>query len=315
MIDFRYHIVSLVAVFLALALGLFLGSTTLQNVALHGITTRVDKVTQEYRDEVNAFNAQSAQVKGDEQFLTALAPFALHDGLIGDTVAIVSMPGVASSVGDTLVTELESQSSATVTARVQIESSLFDPAQSAVLDTLTSRLHVPGVTAAGSSGAERALTQLAAVIGSKPGRPPVPASREQTVLSAYSAASLLSVDGGSGSVRPASLTVVLAPDPSAFPTARQAADDGMVADLATDLSTSSGGSVLAGPVTATNSGGALQIARSAAARPADLATVQGVDTEAGQIAVAFALVEVSDGRSGDFGPGSSTPLPATSPNP
>jgi hypothetical protein len=31
MIDFRYHIVSIVAVFLALALGLFLGSTTLQS--------------------------------------------------------------------------------------------------------------------------------------------------------------------------------------------------------------------------------------------------------------------------------------------
>ena len=30
MIDFRYHVVSIVAVLLALALGLFLGSTTLQ---------------------------------------------------------------------------------------------------------------------------------------------------------------------------------------------------------------------------------------------------------------------------------------------
>ena len=37
MIDFRYHLVSIVAIFLALAVGLLLGSTVLRPYALKGL--------------------------------------------------------------------------------------------------------------------------------------------------------------------------------------------------------------------------------------------------------------------------------------
>ena len=45
MIDFRYHVVSIVAVFLALALGLFLGSTTLQGRVFDDLKGRVHSET------------------------------------------------------------------------------------------------------------------------------------------------------------------------------------------------------------------------------------------------------------------------------
>jgi len=45
MIDFRYHIVSIVAVFLALALGLFLGSTTLQSTVTDNLSKQAKHVT------------------------------------------------------------------------------------------------------------------------------------------------------------------------------------------------------------------------------------------------------------------------------
>ena len=42
MIDFRYHVVSIVAVFLALALGLFIGSTSLRGPVANFINNRTD---------------------------------------------------------------------------------------------------------------------------------------------------------------------------------------------------------------------------------------------------------------------------------
>ena len=51
MIDFRYHIVSIVAVFLALALGLFLGSTTLQSTVTRNLDRQANRVTGEYNNE------------------------------------------------------------------------------------------------------------------------------------------------------------------------------------------------------------------------------------------------------------------------
>ena len=50
-IDFRYHVVSIVAVFLALALGLFLGSTTLQSTVTNQLHHQADLVTRENKQK------------------------------------------------------------------------------------------------------------------------------------------------------------------------------------------------------------------------------------------------------------------------
>lgn len=315
MIDFRYHIVSLVAVFLALALGLFLGSTTLQGTVLNGIDSRVKTVTQEYDTATHNLGQSQQQVAQEEQFLQALAPYAVHDLLALKSVAIVSTPGVDGGTVDAVAAMLQSSAGATIAARVQLETGFFDPSRQTLLSSLSARLHVPGVHVSGGSGAARASAQLAAVLGAKPGRAQVSPSREQSVLSAYDAANLVGVSGGVGNVHPAALTVLLAPGPDTFDAAQRTADDGILVTLATDLAGHSAGTVLAGPAAAaTDPSGALQVVTSAADRPADLATVRAVDTTAGQVSLAFALVEVFDGRSGDFGPGAATPLPTNTPS-
>ena len=54
MIDFRYHLVSIVAVFLALAIGIVLGSTELQGSTIDGLRT----VSNSLRSQLSAVSAE-----------------------------------------------------------------------------------------------------------------------------------------------------------------------------------------------------------------------------------------------------------------
>ena len=54
MIDFRYHLVSIVAVFLALAIGIVLGSTELQGDTIDALRLSSNAL----KSELNASNAQ-----------------------------------------------------------------------------------------------------------------------------------------------------------------------------------------------------------------------------------------------------------------
>jgi len=315
MIDFRYHIVSIVAVFLALALGLFLGSTTLQGTVLNGITNKVNQVTQE-NSRINAeLNATRAQVNTQDQFLQAVAPFAVSNVLPQETVGIVVAPGVDGSVVDA-VEKIIQQAGATVTSRVQLDTNFFDPSQDTLLANLAQRLDPATVTLPNTGGAAQAAALLAAALAAKPSRPAMSQTRIQSILSSYVAAKVLAVNGAIDDVRAANLTVLLAPGPGALLSGHRQADTSLLIGLATALAHESVGAVLGAPLSALASGGVLQEVRSSGQRPDNLATADSTPTIAGQIALTFGLVEVFDGRSGDFGPGSNPPLPAApTPNP
>jgi|SRR5579884_1991637 len=321
MIDFRYHIVSIVAVFLALALGLFLGSTTLQGAVLGNIRQQVHSANLANSRLQQQYDQQRNRATRDEDFINAVAPFAVENRLNPvESVAIVSLPGVDGSTGDA-VSNIVQAAHGTVASQVQLQPGFIDPSsqQQALLESLANRLRPPHVRLpAGGTGSQRAAAELAAVLASKPGRPQVSPAHAQSVLSAFTDAHLISVTGPLANVRPAALTVELVPGPGAVGAGNQQSVATTSLSLAHDLASASVGSVLAGPLSAAEAAnGLLQDEQGSATRPGNLATVRAVDTTGGQVAVVFALVEVFDGRSGDFGPtdGSGNPLPSPSPTP
>lgn len=319
MIDFRYHIVSIVAVFLALALGLFLGSTTLQGAVLGNIRHQVNAAQQQNSNLQNQADQERARAERDEGFISSVAPFAVEDRMTPvESVAILSLPGVDSSTGDNVRSMVQS-AGGTVVSRVQLQPGFLDPSnqQQTLLGTLATQLRPAGVhLPVGGTGAERAAALLAAVLGTKPGHATVSPGRVQSVLSGYAGAHLITVNGSVADVRPAALTVVLVPGAEAAGTGNQQSMSTLSQTLAHRLAQASVGTVMAGPRSAAQaSDGLLQAETGSGTRPRNLATVQAVDTPAGQVSVVFALVEVFDGRTGDFGPGSDTPLPTPSPSP
>ena len=74
MIDFRYHLVSLIAVFLAVALGIVIGTTQLNQPILNDIENQVTELEQDKRSLEDRTQELQTQVDTADSFQEAVAP-------------------------------------------------------------------------------------------------------------------------------------------------------------------------------------------------------------------------------------------------
>ncbi len=125
MIDFRYHLVSIVAVFLALAIGIVLGSTELQGNTIDVLRTSQNSLKNQL-DQSNAERGVAqAQVQNNQTFLTTAEPRLLANALPGDRIVLVTEPGASSSVISG-VKQAATLAGATVTGEVAIQPKFND---------------------------------------------------------------------------------------------------------------------------------------------------------------------------------------------
>lgn len=95
MIDFRYHFVSIVAVFLALGLGVLAGTTVLDRVtvdALRGQVNGLREALDRHRKDVTELQDENAQAR---DLVSALAPRVTEGVLVGMRVLFVTGDGEA----------------------------------------------------------------------------------------------------------------------------------------------------------------------------------------------------------------------------
>jgi hypothetical protein len=314
MIDFRYHVVSLVAVLLALALGLFLGSTTLQGRVFDDLKGRANAVNQQNHVLESQVKAARTQIADGQSFDAALQPQVLSGLLAAQTVAVVSAPGVSGGDRSAITTALQ-QAGAAVTADVRLSSSYIDPTQSAELGQLAKQL--PGKPAAApTSGAAAADAKLADVLVSRSAKTQVSAARISSTLDTFSAGKLLSVSG-STPIRQASLGLLLLPagDTGTPPTTLRSQAEVLLA-LGHDLGTTGAGAVVAGPSTVVGVPGVLDLARSTEAPLIKgVSTVNSDELAAGRIATVLGLEAALNRIAGAYGPGADPPLPSPSATP
>jgi hypothetical protein len=94
LINFRFHLVSLVAVFLALALGVLMGSTVIDRAIVNGLEARIKRVgdrADRTRDENLALKARLDAMEG---YAEQALPLLVGDRLKGVPVAMVAIRGV-----------------------------------------------------------------------------------------------------------------------------------------------------------------------------------------------------------------------------
>jgi hypothetical protein len=318
LIDFRYHVVSIVAVFLALALGLFLGSTTLQSTVTNQLSSQAHAVIKN-NHKLEAINSQlTSSLKGERTLTSALEPYAVADRLTGTTVALVSAPGVQGSVRKALSTTLQ-LAGATVTADVQLQASYLDPTQDAELSMLANELQLPDHQLPAGNGVTQVSSELASVLLVRPGRHPVSRARVDQTLSALSDGNFINVSGSTPD-RPADLAVMLvaAPATSGVAPAIQTQQNTELLALTTDLRAASSGAVLGGPLPVAGvAGSTLAAARADSTLTLNVSTVDfdSADPAAGRIAVVLALSNAPTETVGEYGLGSNPPLPSPSPSP
>ncbi|WP_341466851.1 copper transporter [Actinomyces lilanjuaniae] len=112
MIDFRYHLVSLISVFLALAVGIVLGAGPLQNSLGTALNDQVTSL-RESRNTLNSQLEQTASALNErDTYITQVARSLLPGTLSGQTVAVVMLPGAEEDDADQIVAQLQAAGAA-----------------------------------------------------------------------------------------------------------------------------------------------------------------------------------------------------------
>jgi hypothetical protein len=327
-INFRYHVVSLTAVFLALAVGLVLGSTVLNGPTLDALESRVNTLGRDNSQLREQYALLEDEVEREQDFATEAAPMLLAGELAGRRATLLVLPGgedYAAGVADTLVL-----AGASVTGQVTLTEKFTHPQH-----RLTELLNLadravptsvdPDELPANSDGVESSAALLAAVLFDRadPGGPTptedeeppangepaegdpaggsgegtVPVQDRRTVLAAYAAAEYL--EHSEELSRPADVVVVVA----GLPDSESDADQRNQAMLTTVEQFAEFGPVV---VAASGVAGEGNVVAEVRADPDLVETVSTVDNAAtpqGHIAAGLAVAQHLDGAVGHFGTG------------
>lgn len=321
MIDFRYHVVSLVSVLLALALGLVLGSVVLDDPLVRAEAQRASDLADDRDGAESRARDLRTRLAAERRFGEAVTPRLVAGSLDDRAVVLVVAPGVPRATGAEVADAVRA-AGGTVTGTLVLRDAYVDPSEAPELDALVARLVPPGVELPEGSAGARAAVELASVLlrpadGEEPAEGaggdvsvPDPAGDAATRASVLGGFARMGFVAGADGVRDAADTaVVLAPAPGRTGAAVPEA----VTTLAAALGARGSGTVVAGPPEAARPGGSL-----AAVRAADddaVSTVDTLGTSAGTVGVPYALAERAAGGGGHYGrgPGASGLLPDPTP--
>lgn len=322
MIDFRYHLVSIVAVFLALAIGIVLGSTEFQGPAIDGLQA----VSNSLENQLNAARAQrdsyQAQAGAEGQFLQSAEPRLLAGLLNGDRVVIVTEPGAQGSVVDG-VKQAAALAGATVTGEVALQPKFNDISgtnQSSLGAINNSVPNPDGTTLPAGANAQTAYQQQAAqliataILTKAPGQAVLTPASAQSLLSAYAQAGYLTVSNPRPA--PATIAVLVTPQTAPADGSGDPANQVLLA-VAQEFAGKSAATLVAGSTAGSaSSASAIAVLRSSSVS-GQVSTVDDADTTLGQVSVIEALwVQLAGGKPNSYGiSGASAVSPVANPSP
>lgn len=185
MINFRYHVVSLAAVFLALAIGLVVGTASFNGPAADALDDRVAEMGRDntkLRDDVNHLREEAEQ---QERFATEAMAGLIDNRLTGKRILVVTTTDAGKDYVDGAVEALETVAGAKITGRLTVQKRFVDPSSKEELLDLVDSSTPDGVTGlpANSNGVETAAALLAALVVDR--TPAVDALKRTEAMSAF----------------------------------------------------------------------------------------------------------------------------------
>jgi Copper transport outer membrane protein, MctB len=324
-IDFRYHLVSIVAVFLALAIGIVLGSTELQGPAYNFLNQTTSKLQNELGQVTSQRDAAQQQATEGEMYAQAVAPAMLHGLLTGHRLLIVTEPGAQPSVVSG-ISNAAAAAGATVTGQINLQPKFFDSsgtAQDSLNQTTVAVAQPGGIQLDSSATYQQQAAQVIAseILSAVPGSAATRSAGggtttdAATMLQAYAASQFLSTTGQPAT--PATLAVVVTPqNPPSDGSSDQL--DQVLIPLVQELAAKSAATVVVGSSTGSGAGSPIAMLRSNNLS-SQVSTVDDADLAAGQTAAMQALaVRLAGGKAGSYGftaNGASAIAPTPAPTP
>ncbi|WP_297081743.1 copper transporter [uncultured Demequina sp.] len=309
--DFRYHVVSLVAVFLALAVGVVLGSGPMRDAFVGGLTEQIDALEGERDQAVADAAAAEEQTLTARQYADESAPLLLANSVNRTQTATVEVAGpgdgATAGVRDRLV-----QAGAVLSADLVIEEAWTDPSQSAFRSSLASTI-APNVVGVDAETSTPTVLAHALAQGLMPGvyppgfseadlsttdfpDPASAAERSALLMDLLTEAGLVT---GVATEPVEAFVLVAGPGPE--DEAERAEQSGTLSALAATLAGYTSGVVVASGLDAT--GDLPSAVLSSPDASAAVATVVEGTEYYGQISVPLALAQAIGGSVGHYGPG------------
>ncbi|MFF4618737.1 copper transporter [Nonomuraea jabiensis] len=302
MIDFRYHLVSIVAIFLALAVGIVLGTTLLQEPAVKSaqeVAAQLTKSKEELRTQLDALQGRES---GNDAFITALTPDLVAGDLTGQRVLLVETPGSSTTVREAAQQAL-TQAGAEIAGPVSLTEKFLDPKGAGVLDGLVNQLKPANMIfpATATSWDRAAMLLSAAFVTPDQAQSNTPNAATADVVSSFETGGLLTTDGDP--VKRATLAVMLAPE-KPYEGENAEVQAGALVSVAGALDQAGKGTVLAGAVaTPAAAGDPIAALRDDGEVSKRVSSVDTADMPAGRVAIVYSLREQLNGRAGQYGIG------------
>lgn len=295
MIDFRYHIVSLISVFLALAVGIVLGAGPLRDYIADSLSGQVDQLREETEGLREELDLAHDSLDNANAFIDGASETLIDGVLPGYTVSIIAMPGVdgdlINTVGDTLT-----DAGASVLNIVDITEDFIDPTKRPFRSGIASNLSTymdpePGEDASAESIIGSALDQ--ALTTYDVADPQEPSENSLSIVDLLKTSELITIDGD---VLPTLLTVVLT-------SASVAEEEVLAAGLGLVKGLDETRTVIAGT---DSEDSLLRTIRTDSDAAGTYTTTDSLTTLPGKIIIPRALAVVVDGEHGTFGFGDNT---------
>ncbi|MHB1139193.1 MAG: copper transporter [Microthrixaceae bacterium] len=105
MVTFRFYLVSIVAFFLALAVGVVVGSVLDEGIS-NSLQDRLERVEANLDDTVASIDDKNREIDQLGRYAEASAPFAVQDRLLGTSTLVVAESGVDDDPVEDLVVQL-----------------------------------------------------------------------------------------------------------------------------------------------------------------------------------------------------------------
>ena len=278
MISYRHHVVSLVAVFLALAVGVVLGGGPLSELGRAATTDSA-------RTRAQTQDTKAAVAFGDD-FASAAARTLYGDRLQGHAVSIVSMPGADGDVVSGIAAQVQA-AGGSVAGTYEARPALVNVSEKSLVDTLGSQLMTQlddGVVGADASTYDR----IGQLIGLSLSGDKISLDQANSIRQSLAGAQLMTSPAQAS--RTALVLVVLG---------HKNTDDAILSGLLSGLATTTTGVVVAGDA-ASGADGAMHGLR---AEPVadEVATVDSADSAVGQVTAVLALARSLKVQGGSFG--------------
>lgn len=312
-INFRYHVVSLTAVFLALAIGLVVGTAALNGPVADNLNDTVNGLSNQNKQLRERVGNMEEEVNRQEDFAVEAAPYLLAGKLTGRSVAVVSMPSekdYADPLAETLT-----KAGAKVVSRIKIEDKLTEPTNNVELLDIAHENAPVSISnlPRNSDGVETSSALLAAVLME---RGPLVSAADQgkdraAVLTAYQSKGYISVNGEITGGADAVVVITAAPYVD-----RDAAKKNLAVVMVVTQFDLAAPVVLAGGYGVAGDGNAIADVRGDPSLNKTISTVDNVNTQQGRVAAALALAEqlrpgavAGEQKAGHYGIDAATLMP------